>query len=87
MRVFQSHQKSQIHEILALGLIGANLKHVEALFSKIFISFCVPFFRIKYALCPNFMVPSVKMGEIFEKTNTKKAPKIRKNQNFENRAS
>ena len=32
VRVFQSHQKSQGHEILALGLIWANLKHVEARF-------------------------------------------------------
>ena len=34
VRVFQSHQKYQGHEILALGLIWANLKHVEARFSK-----------------------------------------------------
>ena len=34
VRDFQSHQKSQIHEILALGLIWANLKHDEARFSK-----------------------------------------------------
>merc|ERR1711923_549683 len=34
VRVFQSHQKSQIHEILALGLIWANVKHFEGRFSK-----------------------------------------------------
>ena len=34
VRVFRSHQKSQAHEILALGLIWANLKHVEARFLK-----------------------------------------------------
>ena len=34
VRVFRSHQKSQGHEILALGLIWANLKHDEARFSK-----------------------------------------------------
>ena len=34
VHVFRSHQKSQGHEILALGLIWANLKHDEALFSK-----------------------------------------------------
>ena len=34
VRVFQSHYKSQIHKILALGLFWANLKHVEAWFSK-----------------------------------------------------
>ena len=33
-RVFRSHQKSQCREILALGLIWANLKHDEARFSK-----------------------------------------------------
>ena len=33
-RVFQSHQKSQGHEISALGLIWANLDHYEARFSK-----------------------------------------------------
>ena len=27
VRVFQSHQKSQGHEIMALGLIWANLNH------------------------------------------------------------
>ena len=37
VRVFQSHQKSQIHEILVLGLIWANLKHVEARFFEILI--------------------------------------------------
>ena len=30
VRVFRSHQKSQAHEILALDLIWANLKHDEA---------------------------------------------------------
>ena len=34
VRVFQSHQKSQGHEILTIGLIWANLKHDEAQFSK-----------------------------------------------------
>ena len=34
VHVFLSHQKSQLHEILALGLIWANLKHDEARFSK-----------------------------------------------------
>ena len=34
VRVFQSHQKSQGHEILALGLIWANVDHYEARFSK-----------------------------------------------------
>ena len=34
VRVFRSHQKSQGHEILALGLIWANLKHDGARFSK-----------------------------------------------------
>ena len=34
VRVFRSHQKSQAHDILALGLIWANLKHDEAQFSK-----------------------------------------------------
>jgi len=34
VHVFRSHQKSQGHEILALGLIWANLKHDEARFSK-----------------------------------------------------
>ena len=32
--VFQSHQKSQGHEILSLGQLWANLKHDEAQFSK-----------------------------------------------------
>ena len=32
VHVFRSHQKSQGHEILALGLIWANLKHDEARF-------------------------------------------------------
>ena len=35
VRVFQSHQKTQGHEILALSLISANLKHDEARFSKL----------------------------------------------------
>ena len=34
VRVFRSHQKSQAHEILALGLIWSNLDHYEARFSK-----------------------------------------------------
>ena len=34
VRVFQSHQKTQGHEILALGLIWPNLKQDEARFSK-----------------------------------------------------
>ena len=37
VHVFRSHQKSQGHEILALGLIWANLKHDEARFSKFWI--------------------------------------------------
>ena len=32
--VFQSHKNSQLHEILALGLIQTNLIHDEARFSK-----------------------------------------------------
>ena len=32
--IFLKQQKSQLHETLALGLIGANLKHEEARFSK-----------------------------------------------------
>ena len=36
-RVFRSHQKSQSHEILALGLIWANLKHDEDRSFKFFI--------------------------------------------------
>ena len=34
VRIFQSHQKSQGHEILALELIWAILDHYEARFSK-----------------------------------------------------
>ena len=33
-KIFQSHQKSQGHDILALGLIWANLDHYETRFSK-----------------------------------------------------
>ena len=33
LSVFRSHQKSQGHDILAPGLLWANLKHVEAPFS------------------------------------------------------
>ena len=32
VHIFRSHQKSQVHEILALGLIWASLKHDEARF-------------------------------------------------------
>ena len=49
---------------------------------------------LKMEMCLNFMVLGVKTAEIFEKNtknpiwkNTKKAPRIRKNLNFENRAS
>jgi len=35
VRVFRSHQKSQGREILAIGLLWANLKHDGARFSKI----------------------------------------------------
>ena len=34
VHVFGSHQKSQGQDILALGLVWANLKHDEARFSK-----------------------------------------------------
>ena len=34
VHVFRSHQKSQAHEILTLGLIWANLDHHEARFPK-----------------------------------------------------
>ena len=43
--VFLSHQKSQLHEILAQGVIWANLKHDEARFSKFwFLRILWPFF-------------------------------------------
>ena len=38
LSVFQSHQKSQGHEMLGLGLIWANLDHYEARFFEILIS-------------------------------------------------
>ena len=34
VRVFRSHQKTQAHDILALGLLWPNLDHYEARFSK-----------------------------------------------------
>ena len=34
LRVFRSHQMSQHHDILALGIIWANFKHDEAQFLK-----------------------------------------------------
>ena len=37
VHVFRSHQKSQGHDILALGLIWAILDHYEARFSKLLI--------------------------------------------------
>ena len=50
LSVFRTHQKSYGHDILALGLIWANLKHDDARFSKFWFFKGVPIWWF-FAIC------------------------------------